>query len=186
VLTGGSSTRMGTDKALVEVDGIPMAERVAGALQDAGCDPVVFVGGRPEPLDRLGRLHVPDTAPGAGPAGGIMSALRALGDDVQWVLIASCDLPYLRAAHLLPLVDAVPGADGSDVDVVVASTDRRQPLCALWSSTTSAKVAEAFGSGVRSVFGLLDGLRVIEVPVEHEGLRNVNTAADLRDGPGQH
>jgi len=33
------------------------------------------------------------------------------------------------------------------------------------------------------VFGLLDGLRVLEVPVEPDGLRNVNTAADLRARP---
>jgi molybdenum cofactor guanylyltransferase len=177
---------MGADKALVEVDGIPMAERVASALQDAGCDPVVFVGGHPERLDRLGRLLVPDTAPGAGPAGGIMSALQALGEEAQWVLIASCDLPYLTSAHLLPLVDAVAGGGGPDVDVVVARTDRRQPLCALWATTASDTVAEAFGSGVRSVFGLLEGLRAVEVAVEHGGLRNVNTAADLRDGPAQH
>ena len=45
VLCGGASRRMGTDKALVEVDGVPMAERVAGALHAGGCAPVVFVGG---------------------------------------------------------------------------------------------------------------------------------------------
>ncbi len=37
VLTGGSSTRMGADKALVEVDGVAMAARVAHALRASGC-----------------------------------------------------------------------------------------------------------------------------------------------------
>ena len=45
VLCGGASRRMGTDKAFVEVGGQPMAERVAAALEEAGCAPVVFVGG---------------------------------------------------------------------------------------------------------------------------------------------
>ena len=36
VLTGGRSRRMGTDKALVAVEGRPMVVRVAAALRAAG------------------------------------------------------------------------------------------------------------------------------------------------------
>ena len=42
VLCGGASRRMGTDKAFVEVGGVAMAERVAAALEAAGCAPVVL------------------------------------------------------------------------------------------------------------------------------------------------
>jgi molybdopterin-guanine dinucleotide biosynthesis protein A len=185
VLTGGASTRMGTDKALFEVDGTPMAVRVAAALHAVGCRPVALIGGDPAGLGRLGESLVPDVAPGEGPAGGIMSALRALGGTATWVLIASCDLAYLTPSQLLPLLAAV-GPDGraaGDLDVVVATTDHIQPLCALWRSTTSARVDDAFAAGVRSVFGLLDGLQVLEVPVEPDGLRNVNRTADLRAEP---
>ncbi|WP_434127450.1 molybdenum cofactor guanylyltransferase, partial [Enterococcus faecium] len=54
VLTGGDSRRMGTDKALIEVDGGPLARRVANALRAAGADPVIAVGGDLEALGDLG------------------------------------------------------------------------------------------------------------------------------------
>ena len=45
VLCGGRSSRMGTDKAFVELAGVAMVQRVAAALATAGCAPVVLVGG---------------------------------------------------------------------------------------------------------------------------------------------
>ena len=45
VLTGGLSARMGRDKALLRVDGVPMAVRVATALRAGGADPVAAIGG---------------------------------------------------------------------------------------------------------------------------------------------
>ena len=45
VLCGGRSARFGRDKALVHIDGQPMAEQVARVVESAGCSPVVFVGG---------------------------------------------------------------------------------------------------------------------------------------------
>ena len=49
----------------------------------------------------------------------------------------------------------------------------------------AASVVASFDSGVRSVFGLLDALRVEEVLVPAEGLRNINSVADLGAGPAQ-
>ena len=55
VLCGGASRRMGRDKALIAVDGVLMAERVAQALTVGGCGEVVFVGGNAEALAVAGR-----------------------------------------------------------------------------------------------------------------------------------
>lgn len=185
VLTGGSSTRMGTDKASFTVDGIPMAKRVAAAMRSVGCSPVVFVGGDPASLGPLGEHVVPDLAPGAGPAGGVVSAISALGAveaPPELVVIASCDLPFLSKVQLRPLIVAIELA-GETVDVAVARTEALQPLCSVWRSSTLPVITEGFESGVRSAFGLLDLLRVLAVPVDPTGLRNVNTVADLDTHP---
>lgn len=188
VLTGGSSTRMGTDKASFPIDGIPMAKRVAAALRSVGCSPIVFVGGDPLSLGPLGERLVPDMAPGAGPAGGVVSAISAVEvteSAVGLVVIASCDLPFLSTLQLRPLITAIEFA-GDSVDVAVARNDAVQPLCGVWRSSTLPVITNAFEAGVRSVFGLLDLLRVLEVTVEPAGLRNVNTLADLDTPPPRH
>jgi molybdopterin-guanine dinucleotide biosynthesis protein A len=188
VLTGGASTRMGADKALFPVDGVPMAVRVAVALRSVGCDPVALIGGDARRLAALGEDLVADLAPGAGPAGGVRSAIEAFGGGADALVITSCDLAFVTAAQLSPLIDAL-DRDAADalIDVAVARTPERvQPLCGVWRSTTRASVVASFDSGVRSVFGLLDALRVEEVLVPAEGLRNINSVADLGAGQAQH
>lgn len=64
VLCGGASRRMGTDKALLAVGRQPMALRVTIALQMAGAQSVVAVGGDAAALGALGLRVVPDERPG--------------------------------------------------------------------------------------------------------------------------
>jgi molybdopterin-guanine dinucleotide biosynthesis protein A len=78
VLAGGQSSRMGTDKALVELGGQTLVERAIGILSAAGLP--VFIAGAP-PGVRL-QLEsyapvIPDTEPGLGPLAGICAALRS-------------------------------------------------------------------------------------------------------------
>jgi len=180
VLTGGRSSRMGAHKALVHVDGAPMAGRVAEVLESAGCDPVVLVGGEPELLRTLGREVLPDVHGGRrGPLAGIHTALSRLGADA--VLVAACDLPDLDA----PTVRALRKVWSTSIeapDVVTARTDRREPLCAIWNSRCAELLGEMLAPGRNpSVREALDGLPVVvEVAVPAAPLRNVNTPDDLR------
>src|SRR4051812_50173426 len=77
ILAGGASRRMGTHKALLVVDGEPMALRVAAALRAGGAERVVLVGAGPTVAEALGLDAVPDPWPGAGPRAGVSSGLSA-------------------------------------------------------------------------------------------------------------
>ena len=170
VLVGGHSRRMGRDKAMLEVDGHPMAERVARALEAAGVSDVVFVGGDARPL---GRRHLADRYPGQGPLGGLLTALGGLEADL--VVVAACDLPWLDAATIEALLSGLGTAD-----VAVARTDRLEPLCGMWRRSTTLEVVEsAFAGGERAIHRALAGLRVVEVPVAPRALTNVNAPEDL-------
>lgn len=71
---------MGCDKALIEIDGRPMAARVADALRAGGCAPVLAVGGDGHALAAVGLVPVTDRWPGEGPLGGLATALSVAED----------------------------------------------------------------------------------------------------------
>ena len=173
VLCGGRSTRMGRDKASLPVDGIAMADRVAAALHDAGCTPVVAIGGHPA---AHAITVVEDDHPGEGPLGGILTAMRHWGGPVA---VASCDMPWLTGDVVRHLIDAL-----GEHDVAAARGDRLEPLCAVWSVASAHHLRVAFDGGERAVRRAMAALDVVEVPVDPATVRNVNSPSDLpgRDG----
>lgn len=202
ILCGGRSTRMGRDKATLTVDGSAMAARVAAALREGGCDPVIGVGGDPVALRRIGVDTVADLAPGEGPLGGIITALTALTalpgcgpngvvadrsadrpDRVDAVFVAACDLPWLTADTVAAVCDGLAEHDGADVAVAVG--DRREPLCAVWTTSALPVLLATFDSGVRAVHRVLDRFDVVEVMVDASTVTNVNSPAELVRDP-QH
>lgn len=163
---------MGTDKALLEVDGVPLARRVATALRAAGSDPVIAVGGDLEALGDLGLTVVPDLHPGEGPLGAILTALAATTEDV--VVVLACDLPAADA----DTVRAVALALG-DADVAAPWHDGRHELLhAAYHRRAEPVLRAAFDAGERAPHRAIADLVVVGV----EGLPAVALAdADTPD-----
>jgi len=102
VLVGGSSSRMGRPKQLLEHDGRRLVDRVADVVHGRLGDPVLLGSGAvPEALSANRRL--PD-APGiAGPIAGLMAALR-WAPNTAWLMVA-CDQPLISEAAVDWLMD---------------------------------------------------------------------------------
>ena len=130
IVAGGAGSRMGTDKAMVELGGRTLLQRVGAALEAAGL-PVV-VSGRETAL--AGYETIPDAAGlgGGGPALGLVSVFRRHQETD--LLLVAVDQPLLRpetVAHLLELPgDAVLPTAGEHPQVTCALYRRacRQPL----------------------------------------------------------
>jgi molybdopterin-guanine dinucleotide biosynthesis protein A len=151
---------MGRDKALLEVDGRPLAVIAADALRGGGAGDVVAVGGDLAALEAWGLSTVADRWPGEGPLGGLLTAFGAVDEDV--VVVLSCDLPFVTAEA----VEAVAGAleDGGDDVAMPVVEGRRQPLVAAWRRSASHPVLRAaFDGGERGLSRAAAGLRVAEV-----------------------
>jgi molybdopterin-guanine dinucleotide biosynthesis protein A len=156
VLAGGASRRMGTDKATLVHDGMALARRGIAALQGAGIERVVVVGGSNDFDVEL----IADDEPGSGPLGAVLSAFGATVPADLFVL--PCDLPAVDARTVLSLLD---GAEAQpDADVVVATLDGRPawPI-GRWRRRGQPALAEAHRSGERSFVGAVAGLRVATV-----------------------
>ncbi len=96
VLAGGSSSRMGRDKALLRYGSATLiqhvAERVATAVGSA------TLVGSPARYARLGYPVVPDNFLDGGPLAGIQAALAASAAD--WNLVVACDMPGVTVEFL--------------------------------------------------------------------------------------
>jgi molybdopterin-guanine dinucleotide biosynthesis protein A len=170
---------MGRDKALVEVDGIAMAKRVAIALEDGDVDPVVCVGGDQAALEALDLEWIPDAHPGEGPLGGFLTALE-WGEDTPWdaVVLSACDLPFLdgeTVENLLlgligaPLARPAAGPGGQPPLLIAANVAEVLPV-----------VRDLFAGGERSFRWLGARLPVSTVhPIDPQRLRDVDRPEDL-------
>ena len=176
VLCGGRSSRMGSDKALLQIGGVPMVLRVAAALTDAGCQPVSAIGGdRPE-LELLGLPVIDDKWPGEGPVGGVLTALSSAGA-ADAVVVVACDMPRLSAPTVRLLIECLERSPSAEA--VVASTDRIQPLCAVWRPSACSTLLSALERGERRLHAVLAELVTVAVVVNLQDLTNVNTPDDL-------
>ena len=184
---------MGAPKARVEVDGVPMALRVAAALRAAGASEVVLVGGDPAWSAVLGLRQVPDRWPGEGPLGGLATALLdvpavcAPGGSVRptdvTVLVAACDQPWLDGASLGLLVGALEANVGVGVAVAGSGSNRRQPFPAAWRSTYGRTLEVAVQAGARRADAAFDLVGVVEVALPDAVLADVDWPSDLRVDP---
>ena len=178
VLTGGASTRMGRDKALVEVDGRPLALIVATAMWAAGATRVVAVGGDERFLRGVGLEVVADDHPGAGPLGGVLTAMRTAR--TSHLVVLACDLPGARpeaVARVLGVLVATPGA-------VVAWPEEGghpQVLHAAWDVGLALPVlAAAYAAGERSLRRAAAGLpRAVVAGIAASSLGDVDRPEEL-------
>ena len=83
VLTGGAGRRMGGGKPFVEYRGRRSGVASPTALRDAGCAPVVAVGGPRDDLAALGLDVIDDRWPGEGPLGAVVTAGSILLDSAD-------------------------------------------------------------------------------------------------------
>lgn len=95
VLAGGRSSRMGQEKALVELKGRTLAARAVGLLRTSGL--TAAIAGARSDLQDLAPVIL-DEAPDRGPLGGICAALASTKADLA--VFIPVDLPLLPSSLL--------------------------------------------------------------------------------------
>ena len=126
VLAGGKSTRMGRDKALLEIGGKPLIRSAVNLLR-ALTDQVAVLGPE-ENYDFLGVPVFPDLVPSRGPLSAIYTGLERSGTAVN--LFLACDMPLMEGTFLELLVERAARADA----VLMRLDDGSlEPLCAVYN-----------------------------------------------------
>jgi molybdenum cofactor guanylyltransferase len=138
VLTGGTSRRLGFDKATVMLGGETLAERAARVLGSV-CSPVIEVG-----AGRTGLRCVREDPPGSGPLAALLAGADALRVDraVDRVVLLGCDLVRIEPAVLRLLADW----DGA-ATVVPIVAGRPQLVCARYGADAIAAGRRLLAAG---------------------------------------
>ena len=180
VLAGGQSTRMGADKAFVELNGHTLLERALRTVS-AVASAVWILGGR-EKFEDFGDV-IEDEFPDHGPLSGIHAAVRASREDLN--LILAVDMPFVEASFLEYLVQRARA--GAAVVTVPRIAGRWQPLCALYRRGFADVAEPALRAGKNKIdplFGqvslqVIEEAELQEQSFASEMFRNVNTPEEL-------
>ena len=184
ILAGGASSRMGREKALLELGGVPMVARMAALLWPLA-EQVTLIA-PPEKFVEMPLRVIADDEPGLGPLGGIATALRF--SHAEWNLVCGCDLPFLTEAWLAHLTER---ARYSSADALLpqGAQGHVEPLCAMYRTRARTAIAEALSRGVRKVSDGLAAVRVETIPAaewkafDSHGLlfKNMNSPEDFAE-----
>lgn len=149
VTAGGRSSRMGKDKAWLELAGRPMIEHVIAALQPVTTS--VAIVANDLAYAKLGFPVFADSQEGIGPLEAIRTTLR--NSTGPRALLVGCDLPFV-SSELFKFLLSI----GGDYDAVVPinSDDKLEPLCAIYCARTLGVVDALIRSGERKVSSLFD------------------------------
>jgi molybdopterin-guanine dinucleotide biosynthesis protein A len=125
VLAGGKSSRYGSNKALVRIEGIPLIERITAVMQSL-FEQVFLITNTPEEYAYLGFPMYADLIKGLGPLGGIYTALTAISNGGGFFV--PCDMPFLNPYLIRHMVEIRENYDA----VVPKISEKTEALHALY------------------------------------------------------
>lgn len=187
ILVGGASSRMGTDKASLLLEGRTFVQRIAEELL-AVTDSVTLVGRDSRNL-QPNLPQAPDVYENWGALGGVHAALSA--SQAPWSLIVACDLPFVTAGLFARLAAL---REGFEAVAAIQKDGRPQPLAALYRKDPCLVCADRLiKSGERRPIALLQSVRTHWTPFseiqELSGAEhffdNINTPQDYEDASGK-
>lgn len=176
VLAGGEGRRLGRDKALLDVDGRRLVDRVLARVAPLAASLVVAVG----PDRDLAPYGVAATSvadDGSGPVAGLRAALPSL--TAPLVAVVAVDQPWVSADVIRGCASCLDDDDEDLLDAAVPVVDgRRQVLHAVLRRDA---VADLVASGETSITRWLDDRPVVELGPDRwpTGLADGRFAHDL-------
>lgn len=179
ILVGGKSRRMGSDKALLQMQGRPLFAEVL-ELFTARFGQVVLAGDRAERFSAYRISVMADRYPGSS-LGGIHGALSAA--TTGQVFIAPCDLPFPSPQ----LLDRICSLAGRYDAIVPVSNQGIEPLYALYARSCLQPAQQLLEQGCFRIIDLLDRVQTHYIQIAEQtdltdpdrSFLNINTPLDF-------
>lgn len=175
----------GTNKALLDLGGKPVIERVAAVLKSVFPE-VLLITNTPEVFRFLRLPAYGDLIPGHGSLGGLYTGLRVCSCDHAF--LAACDMPFIQERVVRYMAGLV---DGYDV-VAPKIHGLWEPLHAIYSRTCLPHIERLMNANDLKIINFFDQVSILEVTEtdlarfdpECRFVLNVNTPEDLQRARG--
>lgn len=151
ILTGGKSSRMGTNKALLEFKGEKLIERAICFLKNS-CSQV-YLSGSFEEYKEFGVKIIEDEISGCGPVSGIYSSLKK--SNTEWNFMLSVDIPFVNEAIITFLMLNI-----GDYDCIIPKHEKGiEPLVAFYNKKIVTKLEAEIANSNFKLINILSGLK---------------------------
>jgi molybdopterin-guanine dinucleotide biosynthesis protein A len=153
ILAGGKSSRYGKNKALVEMNGIRLIERVIAVVEPL-FEHLIIITNTPRDYAYLKIPMVEDLIKGLGPLGGIFTGLQTMSDEAGFFV--ACDMPFLNSELIHHMVDVM-----EDFDAVVPKVDWKiEALHAIYTKNCLPAIEELIDNRDYQIFKFFEKVRV--------------------------
>lgn len=132
ILAGGKSSRMGSDKGMLELYGKKFIEHIISAVKP-NVDRIIIIANNTN-YNGFSHSVFNDLVKEKGPLGGIYTGL--LKSETEKNLIVSCDIPFINSALINYIIN---NSKGADVAVPVFN-GHTEPLCAVYTKKMTAGI----------------------------------------------
>ncbi|HAC66084.1 MAG TPA: molybdenum cofactor guanylyltransferase [Cyanothece sp. UBA12306] len=179
ILAGGKSSRMGQDKALITIQGVPLLQRIATIAQE--CTSQVYIITpwieRYQSLIPADCHLILEKIRGEGPLVGFFQALTQVKTD--WVLLLACDLPNLTQFELERWLKSLRNVSKNAIAFLPRNSQGWEPLSGFYRYNCLDSLERFIKSGGRSFQKWLTQELVEELIVsDPQILFNCNTPED--------
>ena len=172
ILAGGKSSRMGSDKALLTLEGKNFIQMLMDEL-DFFPEKLVARGKNPE-CAGTGWKVIDDIYPERGPLGGLHAAFTFSRSGA--LFFVSCDMPLLKRSLVFRVLEML--TEETDAVISVTNDGRKHPLCGVYKKTVLPVLTEQLESGNNRIMSALEKLAVKYIFLDEEDsrmLKNINT-----------
>jgi molybdenum cofactor guanylyltransferase len=174
IACGGRSTRMGTDKSMIDYHGKPVCYYLYDELSNI-CEKV-FLSVNKYQVETVedGYKFIMDNVKysGHGPVSGLLSTITQF--PLKSILFIGCDYPMLRAEDVKELLNS----NEAGIDAVCfhsSSDDVDEPLLALYNPSSFSSIISSFKNEIYSLRIILSTLKVKRIFVNDNSIRSIDT-----------
>ncbi len=174
LLAGGTSKRMGQDKASYIFKGKPLMDYSLDILK-AVSDTQIIVS-KDKRHTRQNIKMIADVIEDAGPLGAIYSALDFI--DKDYAIVLACDTPYVVTEVINTLISSIK----SYSIVIAAHNDRVHPTIGIYKQSIHKQLGEFLKKGNRKMMDFIESQEYVTVDFSHMDeniFRNINSVQDL-------